>query len=89
MTTSYQSALAPQEANEELYIKTCGEKGTASIVDSFFDKAPESLSDEVKAELIPHFQVLLLRYVSDLTRAEWASKSCDGPEYSEWIADQE
>jgi len=83
------TSATARESREELYIKTCQEKGTESIVGKWLDEAPERLSSEIKAELAPHLQLLLLRYVDELTRAEWASQSCDGPDYETWIQDQE
>lgn len=97
---SHQSASTARESSEELYIKTCGEKGVSTVVETWLDvSCPLDPRDELgnlipgmverRAALQAKLEGVLTGYLTELERAEWASMLCGGSDYQSWLADQE
>lgn len=100
MTTNYQSASTVRESNEELYIKTCGERGVETIVETWLDVACPLDERDVEGKFTPAvikqraglrtaLENTVSEHTTELQRAEWASMLCGGSDYESWLADQQ
>lgn len=81
------SAYTSAERAEQEYIRLHGECGVETILDTWLDSAPKLrpvLSTALRDKLREALAML-----SDLETAEWASMLNDGPDFEEWMGDQE
>ena len=82
-----QSSYSNSELVEREYIKTCGEAGVTTIIDSWMDSAPKDLPPEV-SDIITASLRIALAALSDLEAAEWAASLCGNQDFETWLSNQ-